>query len=132
MRRLKKRVKVALAISLFVVVIVAWGPTAAPLGRLMADFDAWRGDYVLLQYGLPGPVWREYVRLLQKKYGIPTRKVALCIVSHSLVTYADTYNEVMAERAKRKFGHDVFKECWDDARRNWELRQIASSFQLPK
>ena len=62
-------------------------------------------------YGLP-PGWRsEYARLLKEQYGIEMRTVALCIVSETLCSYVDSYDEISAAAANRKFGHDVFNEC---------------------
>jgi hypothetical protein len=79
-----------------------------------------REHYEVLGYGLPVP-WRpEYARLLQERYGIKFRTVALCIVSTTLVAYVDSYNRVSTEAVNRKFGHDVFKECSEGARRGWE------------
>jgi hypothetical protein len=43
-----------------------------------------------------------------------------------LLTRADSYNGVSTATANRKFGHDVFKECSEQARKNWEqARKLA-------
>lgn len=59
---------------------------------------------------------RSFVRN-HKKFAALT---ALCIVSKSLVGYVDSYNRVSSEATSRKFGHDVFQECAEEARKNWE------------
>jgi hypothetical protein len=94
--------------------------TASARGELVARYDISRGHYEVQGYGLPMP-WRpEYARLLQERYGIKLRTVAPCIVSTALVAYVDSYNRVSAEAVNRKFGHDVFKECSEEARDSWE------------
>jgi len=99
---------------------VFWSVTASARGELVARYDISRGHYEVQGYGLPVP-WRpEYARLLQERYGVNFRTVALCIVSTTLVSYVDSYNKVSAEAVNRKFGHDVFKECSDDARQKWD------------
>lgn len=94
---------------------------------MVARYDISRGHYEVLGYGLPVP-WRpEYARLLQERYGVKFRAVAGCIVSTGLVTYVDSYDRASAEAVNRKFGHDVFKECSDEARKKWqETRKIAN------
>jgi hypothetical protein len=84
---------------------------------MAAGRDTTRDRYELLGYGLPVPWRHEYARLLRAHYGIRFRTVALCIVSNDLVVYADSYNRVSMAAANRKFGHDVFKECAEEAER---------------
>jgi len=119
-RNHKTGISVIGLIFLVVGLLEAWGFTAPARGHLSARFDLSRGHYRVLAYGLPSP-WRpEYARLLRERYGIEIRTVALCIVSRTLVSYADGYNEVSAAAANRKFGHDVFKECAEAASQSWE------------
>jgi hypothetical protein len=96
-----------------------WWLTAPTRGQLTAHFDVWRGHYVIQSYGL-NISGREYASLLKERYGIETHTVALCIVSETVRSYADSYNKVSSAAANRKFGHDVFKECGGEARQNWE------------
>lgn len=97
-----------------------WSVTASARGDLVARYDVSRGHYEVQGYGLPDP-WRpEYARLLQERYGVKFRTVALCIVSRTLVAYVDSYDSVSTAAINRKFGHDVFEECWQEARKNWE------------
>jgi hypothetical protein len=108
---------------LLVALLAAWEYTAPTRGRLSAHFDVWRGHYTVLAYGLPSP-WRpEYTRLLRERYGIEVHTVALCIVSETLVSYANSYNEVSVTASNRKFGRDVFKECAETASKNWERQR---------
>jgi len=53
--------------------------------------------------------------------------VALCIVSKTLRSYVDSYDEVSAAAANRKFGHDVFKECAEEVRKSREGRRAVST-----
>jgi hypothetical protein len=103
-----------------VLLATAWSASASARGRLVAHFDIAPGHYELQGYGLPVPWRTEYAGLLQSRYGVNFRIAALCIVSRSLVSYVDSYDEVSMRAVNRKFGHDVFKECAEEARKNWE------------
>ena len=120
--------KIALVLGILALVICAElvrEYTAPMRGRVAAHFDVWRGHYVVLAYGLPSP-WRpQYTQLLRERYGIEVRTVALCIVSETLRSYADSYDEMSAAAANQKFGHDVFKESEESARSQWELERIS-------
>lgn len=116
----KRLAAVAAFLSFLVLSSVLWSASASIRGRLVARIDTALGHYEVLGYGLPVP-WRpEYARLLRERYGIKFRTVALCIVSRTLVDYVDSYNEVSTAAANRKFGHDVFKECSEEAYKSWE------------
>jgi hypothetical protein len=85
-------------------------------------------------YGL-NPWGREYARLLKARYGIETHVVALCIASETTLSYADSYNEVSKAAANSKFGHDVFKECYETAKKSWERQRVLRSMwqlKLPR
>lgn len=119
-RRRKGLVVLAILTSTMLLAI-AWSASAPARGWLAAHFDIARGHYEVQGYGLPVPRRAEYAALLQRRYGVKFRTVALCIVSRSLVAYVDSYDEVSMGAVNRKFGHDVFKECAEEARKNWEL-----------
>ena len=99
-----------------------WFATASFRGEIDAQFDIAQDHYELLGYGLPSPWRHEYIRLLRERYGIRFRTVALCIASEDVRNYADNYNRVSVEAANRKFKHDVFKECAEDAERSWKVK----------
>ena len=80
---------------------------------------------MVLGYGLPPRGIAEYKQILQERYGVEYRQVALCIVSESLVSYADAYDEVSAAAIESRFGHDIFKKSWDEANRKWEDKHKA-------
>jgi len=110
------------AIIALVAMLGAWWLAAPVRGHVAARFDIVRGHYRILTYGLP-PSWRpEYARLLKERYGVELHPVAGCIVSPALVSYVDSYDDESAAAAIRKFGHDVFKECAEDARKSLERR----------
>jgi hypothetical protein len=112
----KKVTWVLIILSLVVCGELVREHTAAIRGRSAAHFDVWCGRYVLLAYGLP-PEWRpQYAQLLWERYGIEVRTVALCSVSETLRSYADSYDEISITAANQKFGRDVFKECAELAR----------------
>jgi hypothetical protein len=97
-----------------------WQVSASTRGRLAARHDISRAHYQILGYGLPPPCREKYARLLRERYGIQFRVVAFCVVSESLRSYADAYDDVSSAAATRKFGHDVFKECWEEAQKTCE------------
>ena len=115
--------KVLIGAVLFVVALVvfdiAWDASAVARGRLHARLDIAHGHHKILGYGLPPPERTEYARLLKQRYAIEFEAIADCIVSKSLVAYADAYDQVVIEATKRKFGRDVFWETWEDAQRTW-------------
>ena len=88
-------------------------------------YDVWRGNYVLLQYGLPAEERGEYNRLLRDRYGIQPRAVAFCIVSPALRAYVDAYDEVSGAAVTRKFGRDVYEECWEEAQKEFAAKRAA-------
>jgi hypothetical protein len=119
----KKVIAVIGFVALLIALVEAWLVSAPMRGRITARFDVWRGHYEVRVYGLP-PVWRsEYARLLKNQYGIETHTVAFCIVSETLRSYADSYDDVSSAAANRKFGRDVFKECTEAARESWERQR---------
>ena len=73
---------------------------------------------MVLGYGLPPISVVEYRQILQERYGVEYRQVALCIVSSSLDSYADAY-EVSTAAIESRFGRGVFKKSWDEANRKW-------------
>jgi len=106
--------------------------TAALRGRVAAQVDIRRSQYQLLGYGLPSPSRPEYVRCLRERYNIRFRAVAGCIVSESLVSYVDAYDSAMVEAVNRTAGHDVFKECHEEAQRTWTEQVKAKQAQVRK
>ena len=105
-----------------VVLIFGWWPwahTACLRGQLAAHYDVARGHQLQLIYGLPSLMDPVYARVLRERYGIEMRTVAGCIISTSLRSYADGYNEVSVAAANRKWGRDVFEDSWKEAARIW-------------
>jgi hypothetical protein len=96
-------------------------------GRLDAHNDVRRGRHEVLVYGLP-TVWHpEYARCLRERYKIEFRPVAGCIVSESLVSYANAYDSVLEEVTRREFGRDVFQECADEAATKWKTQHATAA-----
>ena len=113
--RKHKILSALLALTCLIAGIVVWEVSARVRGQLSARVDLARGHYRVLTLGLPTP-WRpEDTRLLRERYGIEERMVAGCIVSKSLLAYAEGYNTMSMAAANRKFGHDIFKETAADA-----------------
>jgi hypothetical protein len=121
-----KRLFTVVGLILFLPFLVqTWWLTAGTRGQLHARFDLWRSHYAIHTYGLilEG---REYARILKDRYGIETHDDALCIVSEAQISYANNYNKLSIAAADHKFGHDVFRECRQEARHEWESRRAQS------
>jgi hypothetical protein len=109
-------VSFTLVLATLVVFQLSDWPFPITRGRLAAKVDLEFGRHEVLGYRLPGRFRVEYARLLRDRYGIHFRTIALCIVSQSQIDYADSYNALSMDFANRKFRHDVFKECYEEAR----------------
>jgi len=114
----KRLIKIVAFLALLVSAAAIWTAAAPIRGRMAAHYDVWRGHYKILLYGLPTADRPEYVRLLKERYRVQSIAVAGCIVSPSLVAYVDNYDEIVSAAADKKFGHDIFKECSDDAEKS--------------
>ena len=125
MNKVINRRNALLALAAIVVLPVTWWISAGLRGRLMARYGLARGHYRVLAYGLPPPGVVEYRQLLRERYGVEYRQVALCIVSPSLISYADAYDGVSAAAINRKFEHDVLREGWDEAHKEWQEKHKA-------
>src|SRR5689334_2192059 len=87
------------AIVVFAIIAsVIWSESASYRGRWRANHDLANGHYRILGYGLPRRGVEEYKEILRGRYGVEYKQVALCIVSESLVSYVDAYDE-MSEAA---------------------------------
>jgi len=126
MRNFIRRHKILAALCCVILGSEVWSLSAAFRGEVAARYDVAGGRYEELGYGLPVPWRREYVRLLREHYGIRFRTVALCIVSEDLIAYANSYNTVSSAAANRKFGHDVFKECLEEAESKWKAERTTT------
>jgi len=98
----------------FVWAFVGWWPISTLRGQLAARIDVAYGRYQELAYGLPIPEAGEYARLLKERYGIESRRIAACTPTSSQIDYAQAYDEISMEAAKRKFGRDIFKATYDE------------------
>jgi hypothetical protein len=92
--RTHKKLVAALAIVVLVLAWWGWDYSASARGEIVAQYDVARGHYRVLLYGLPPLGFPEYARIMQERYGIEYLKVAGCVVSSSLMAYAEGYNAV--------------------------------------
>lgn len=122
MQRLTRKFKLiaaALCVVLAFLVPWAWQEAAGVRGRLQAHIDMRKGKYQLLGYGLPTASRPDYARCLRVRCDVELNAVTGCIVSPSLMTYVDSYDEVVVEAMSRKFGRNISMECSLEAERNW-------------
>lgn len=90
--------------------------SAAFRGRADALADLKAGKLVVESFGMPGPASGEYTRLLEKRYGIETRRVgAGCVFTPDEFQHAQAYNRVMKAEISRRFGPDVFELTYQEA-----------------
>ena len=111
-----------LAAILFAWGICGWWPIPSIRGRIDAKIDVAHKQYRQLGYGRPFRGADEYARLLQQQYGVDFHYAGYCTVSRSLMDYADAYNEVSTVAAINKFGRDIFKDSYDQAVKDWDLK----------
>ena len=100
----------------------AWWLTAYPRGMAVALLHTTFGHYEIKIYGYPHPSRWECARLLRERYGVEVRAEAGCVVTQSLVWYVDGYNGVSESRLIRRFGKDIFQECWADGYEDYKRR----------
>jgi hypothetical protein len=121
-----KKLSGLLALVCFIAGAEIWEISARLRGQFVARFDLARRHYRVLTLGLPAR-WRpEHTRLLRQRYGIEEQAVAGCMVSESLGAYVAWYNTLSMDAAKRKLGHDVFKETVADAIKSMGARPAAA------
>lgn len=99
---------------------VGWVPFPGIQGNIEARIDIAHGRFRELGYGLPYRWTPVYKTLLRDRYGVEFNAVAGCIVSKSLEDYVAAYNKVSLSAANLKFGHDIFREVSEEARKDWE------------
>ena len=97
--------------------IVLWLVSALLWGVLVATFDVTRGHYKQLAWGLTPAT--PYNQLLHDRYGIEYKSLG-CGISPELVGYVVGYNAVSMPAAKWKYGHDVFAESREEAKKIWK------------
>jgi hypothetical protein len=122
LKKYRKRIAIVAVVLVAIWRITFPWPFPAARGRFAAHLDLAVGNYRIMRYGL-SIADREYTGLLKQRYNIDSKRVAFCIVSRSLVDYADSYNEISEAAANKKFGRDVFSECFQEARKTWEKRR---------
>lgn len=91
------------AMGLFLLVSTTFLFCSRYYGMVVAKYDAWRGNYAILVYGMPGFFEKEYAQEL-KRYGVSHIRIAGCVANYQLRQYADGYNSVMFEKMYRKYG----------------------------
>lgn len=91
------------------------GRSAVIRGRADALADLKAGRLVVESFGMPGPGAGKYTSLLEKRYGIETRRVgAGCEVEPDELQHAQAYNRVMKAEISRRYGADVFERTYQE------------------
>lgn len=84
-------------------------------GKAAAEINVRSGKFTILTYGLRSRGFPRFQRTLQERYGIEVKPVAGCVVSEDLVEFANAFNDVTIEAARRKYGHNVVAEAKREA-----------------
>jgi hypothetical protein len=98
--------------------ILAWHLTAYHRGRLMGSLDHACGHFEVKVFGGPPLPPQElecysvYARLLKERYGVELNVIGGCVVSEAEGRYAEGYSDVSRSLLKKKYGRDIFAECW--------------------
>lgn len=85
-------------------------------GKAAAEINVRGGKLTILTYGMPSKGYRRYWQLLHERYGIEVKPVAGCVVSEDLMDFANAFNDVTIEAARRKYGRDVVAEVYQETR----------------
>ena len=111
---------------------LAWPwPFPAQRGRLAAHIDIALGHYRYFGVGLPVYRPEDFAQLLKSRYGIEYQQKAFCIVSQSLMSFVDAYNQVSTHAATEHFHRDVIDECRQEARIKY-MQLIAPVLAAPQ
>jgi hypothetical protein len=125
LRRLtfKRAVLLALAAP---VAIVVWELAAYPRGVVMAEIDCVFGVYSIKTAGKPVPWSWEAREKLRDRYGIQMTAEAGCEVTPWLQWYMDGYNSISKPAIEGKFGDDVVKKTYEEARLEYKKKHNES------
>lgn len=97
---------------------------AMELGRSEARRDLTNGVVKLPMYGLPA-VWSgEFDRILAEKYHVSRFGLAGCLISESLVAYANGYSEVSRRFIEERHGTNLWKEVQAEAEKAFGFRAV--------
>lgn len=124
-------------ISMSVLVILIGAGVAVP--KLALAYESWRGGrqarndvsighFEIQTGGLPGPAYREFVRLLNERYGVSYKNFG-CVSTETQETYRRSYNQVMEEALWKKYGKDIFAECDAEAQKIWSAKRSAATLK---
>jgi hypothetical protein len=107
---------VLLAILLAIVFSLVW---PSHFGSAFARVEYALGIHEVKQWGCPAPWAGRFDRLLHERYGVGINTGGSHL-DHWHFEYATGYNSTLRGLLRRDFGRDVFRECLDDARTEWE------------
>ena len=109
-----RRIILALISLLF-----SWYAGSYCRGVMMASIDFVCGHYEEKDWGLPQPWVGDYTRRLKEKYGVTYDYIGDCSVFPTTGWYIDGYNSVSRALLVKKYGKDIFTECFTEAEQQW-------------
>jgi hypothetical protein len=92
--------------------LFSWYACSYWRGVTMAFIDHTCGHYELKVWGLRLFFDGEDEILLREKYGVETDMVGGCSVFPTTEMYARGYNSISKPLLLKKYGKDIFEECW--------------------
>jgi hypothetical protein len=113
---LLNRRRVILALIAF---LVSWYAGSYWRGTTMAYLDYVCGHYETKGWGLPFDWNWDYTCILKAKYGVTYEHIDDCGVFLTTAMYIEGYNSVSRPLLLKKFGKDIFAECFTEAEQKW-------------
>jgi TonB-like protein len=93
---------------------------SALFGYVTAKNEIVEGRLSLDLWGLPSP-WREaYSDLIRARFGVQSRVVAGCVVSHFQLAEWSAHNQVVIREIESRYGHGALAACAADAQLEYQ------------
>jgi hypothetical protein len=93
-----------------------YSASAYRAGREEATKDIRANHLILESFGSAAPWDADYARILEQKYHIQLRAAVACDGHDQCFGHAKGYNRVVKVEIRRRFGSDVLKAAWDEAK----------------
>ena len=117
-RKIVKSIIYAPFLAFLALIVLLFIPVQ-PVGRLIAHRDVSAERYRAI---IPRSPWhKELSAMLLSRYGLESSvRDEGCFPIVALYTYYLGYQAVMVPAIKTRYGHDIVKECTEDAKSAWE------------
>jgi hypothetical protein len=86
------------------------------IGAISAHIDWAAGHREMKIYGTPGPSFRAYAAILERRYGVTVTTLG-CVLSRPHAAYVDGYDAFVEERLRTQYGSRVLQDADEEAQR---------------